>query len=209
VLRRLAGRRRIAVIAVLAIFGGLGASALADNIERNFSNSRIHWSDESGTRAWVTLVDKTGPNWPVFAAAITWDNAGRLDVTYRSSDCGGNGHCVEVDNPSFSNFTCRERPGEAVLVYPAFGTPAHLTADTRVRLNQKCADNQGEQFTDSDRRVVTCQEEGHVLGIDHDYAAGHHNTCMAATRDNFDHAVTTPRQHDFQMLDDVIYTHND
>lgn len=170
----------------------------------NRSADKGHWSDGSGTRAWVTLVDKTGPNWPVFAAAIEWDNAGRIDVTYRSGDCGGNGHCVSVDtwDPGVG---CRTA-NSSFAYTPAYGGN-HLQGDTFIALNKACATN--DNFTNGDRRVITCQEEGHVLGLAHALNASHHDTCMAATGDDFDHADNTPQQHDFVMLDDVIYDHND
>ncbi len=200
---------RLAIAAVFAVLIAFTAGALADNIERNVGGYKIHWSDGAGGGpGYVTLVDHTGPRWPVYAAAIEWDYAGHLNVIYRADDCGGNGHCVGVNNYKFEK-PCGEVGGKAILVYPLFGWPAHLDSDTEVDLNQRCADDVGEQYADRDRRVITCQEEGHVMGLDHDYAAGINNTCMAAHADEIKQATNKPRQHDFVQLDDVIYDHRD
>lgn len=88
-------RRTAAALAVLAT--AFLALAIGSASATNRLNPNDHWSDGSGNTAWVTLVDKTGPNWPVGAAAIEWDNAGRIDVIWRLDTCGGFGHCVSVD----------------------------------------------------------------------------------------------------------------
>jgi hypothetical protein len=140
----------------------------------------------------------------VFARAIEWDAAGRLDLVYRSQSCGGFGHCVNVSASSFSS-TCRSNPG---FVNPSYSN-GHFDGGTFIRFNQKCTQN---AWSARDREVVICQEEGHVAGVGHEPSPLKSETCMA-TPNNPDYDIKTweetPRHHDFVMLDDVIYTHND
>jgi hypothetical protein len=188
------------------------APAGGNNVFRQADGDKIHWSDDpGGGPGYVTLVDKTGSNWLVQASASNWDAAGRLNIIYQYGDCGGYGHCVSVDSNRFDGFTCRDRGG---FFDPDPNAAGHLQGSSRIEFNQKCADNDGEQFNNTQRRVIVCQEEGHAVGdLDHDFDAGHHNTCMAATGQNFDHPEGedgyTGRRHDFEMLDDVIYDHDD
>jgi hypothetical protein len=165
---------------------------------------QAHWSDGNGSQAWVTLIDNTGSNWLVYAAAIEWDYAGRIDIIYRSSDCGGYGHCVSVNNSHFSGYTCHERPG---YVAPSYSN-GHFDGDTVLRLNQDCV---GNGWGDRDRRVITCQEEGHVAGVGHSPPSTHNETCMAwqGLGYDIDDWRAFPRHHDFVWLDEDIYTHND
>jgi hypothetical protein len=208
---RLNVRRLLAVGTVVALALLLATVASASNIFRDPSDGRIvHWSDGSRSQAWVTIVDHTGPNWPVYAPAIDWDNAGHINVTYYSNSCNGNDHCVGVNNFDF-NQNCRDRGGNTINVWSHSGQ-AHMTGDTHIDLNQRCADNVGEQYTDSNRKVITCHEEGHAIGsLANAVNASYRDTCMAATGGNFDQsdASRTGQQHDFVMLDDEIYDHND
>lgn len=193
-----------ALIAAVLAFAAIVAPSGASN------NLGVHWSDGNDNMAHVTLVDGTGPAWPVFAAAIEWDNAGRINVIYRSNGCGGNGHCVNVNAEEFQS-GCHNLPAETIIVTQGGGSN-HLDGDTRVRLNNKCKNDADHgQHSTQDLRVLTCHEEGHVLGLAHELDSSFANdTCMyVIPGQQFQQGEETPRQHDFVMLDDNIYDHND
>lgn len=90
-------RRRSAVLgALISLFL---VSALAAEVV--YAGNRIrdgrHWADGSLSREFVTIVDNTGSAWPVYAAAIEWDKAPKLDVVYQYGSCGGSpGNCIGV-----------------------------------------------------------------------------------------------------------------
>lgn len=196
-------RVRPTLLAATAVFAiaSVGGIAAAHNI----LPTDYHWSDEDRARAWVTFVDDTNANWPVSAAANEWDYAGNIAVYYGFRTCGGQGHCVNVDVSRVGPFegqTCDEFRG----ITHFDTTPAgHFTADTSIRFNDRCAQ---DQYTQVNRRGIACHEQGHALGLDH--APGSTGTCLGSFpgvqwRDR----LGTPRQHDFIMVDDEVYAHND
>lgn len=203
----------VVVAAAAAVYLALptGVSSASNCISVDFylhppspCDDRTHWSDGSGSTAWVTLIDRTPAQWPVLAAALEWDNAGRLDIIYRSNDCGGYGHCTEVRSSPFANDSCQQNPG---FVNPGFSND-HFDGNTFVRFNDHCIN----AWTQQNRRVVVCQEEGHVAGVGHEPASYKDQTCMATPANpnyNINDWDATPRLHDFEFLDNNLYTHND
>jgi hypothetical protein len=188
----------------------MAAITRANNIERtNGAAKIIHWTTDGRNLAWETLVDHTGSNWRVYAAALDWAYAGHVNITYYPNSCNGNGHCVAVNNHDFGQ-NCRDNAAATHKFVQTSGQ-AHMTSDTEIVFNQRCADNVGEQYTDGNRQVIVCHEEGHSLGLDEAPNASYRDTCMAATGGNFDKsdASRTGEHHDFVMLDDEIYDHND
>lgn len=82
-------------------------------------------------------------------------------------------------------------------------TNNHIDPDrSYIRFNGACGSS---SFTNRDRRAVACEEEGHIVGLDHADGGLYESTCMASGPINRLHE--TPRTHDFELLDN-IYTHS-
>jgi hypothetical protein len=161
-----------------------------------------HWGDGSLSREYVTIVDYTPSGWPVFAAAINWDAAPRIDIVYRYGSCGSPGHCIGVRLTSTWPYTCAQSGGYAV-VRPQSASNNHIDPDTSyIRFNDRCG---GSSWTNRDRQALACEEEGHIIGLDHASPDLNGSTCMASGR--IDQLHHTPRQHDFDMLSS-IYAHS-
>lgn len=191
--RKAAFRKGAVIVAIVALAAPL---LVTDSVAGNRLGR--HWDDGSLSREYVTLVDYTPSGWPVYAAAINWDAAPRLDVVYKYGTCSGSyGHCVDVRLISQSDYgdTCVQSGGFAYVP----GSP-HILDTAYIRLNTACG---GSGFDNRDRQALACEEEGHILGLDHDFAY-RSTTCMGSGRiDTLDH---TPRQHDFDELN-AIYLH--
>jgi hypothetical protein len=186
-----AGSAIAVVVSALAVDIGTGSHRLPGG---------QHWGDGSLSREYVTIVDYTPAGWPVFAAAINWDSAPRIDIVYRSGSCGSPGHCIGVRLISDYPYTCAQSGGFAV-VRPQSGS-THINPDTSyIRFNDRCGNN---NWTNRDRQALACEEEGHMIGLDHAAANLNNVTCMASgTISQLHH---TPRQHDFDVISN-IYAH--
>lgn len=168
----------------------------------------FHWADEGRARAFVTFVDKTNASWPIVTTTNEWDFAGNINIYYGYRDCGGQGHCVSVDTSlvgPFADRRCGEVRGLTRVEVVSPGS-THMSSDTSVTFNERC---QNSGFSNADRRTIACHEEGHVIGLAH--ADNSLLTCMGAPPGEtaWMNRSGTPRQHDFLMLDDEIYDHND
>ncbi|MDP9069269.1 MAG: hypothetical protein M3N53_13120 [Actinomycetota bacterium] len=195
------------MFAVVGILMVLSVSALA--IDAVYATNRIsdgrHWGQGSLSREFVTIVDNTDSKWPVYAAALKWDEAPKIDVVYKYGTCSGSyGHCVGVGVISASQYPyggCLDSGGYAV-VSPYSSSNNHINPDESfIRFNGDCG---RDAFTNRDRRALACEEEGHMIGLDHANYDLYSSTCMASgpiTR-----LKETPRQHDFDLVDS-IYTH--
>lgn len=192
-------RRGVVIVAVVALAAPmLVAESLADN---RLSGGR-HWGDGSLSREYVTIVDYTPSGWPVYAAAIKWDEAPRLDVVYQYGTCSGSyGHCIGVRLISQSDYgyTCLESGGFAYV--PAQSGSSHISDSAYIRFNSACGSS---SFTNRDRRALACEEEGHIIGLGHDRAYTD-VTCMGSGR--IDQLDETPREHDFTELHEM-YGHS-
>lgn len=194
------GRTLLVAASACAVIG-LGADQSTADHSPGDGN---HWSDENGSKAFVTIVDKTGPQWPVQASALEWAKSQKLAVVYRYNDCAGFGHCVSVDESSFAGYTCDQNPG--VTYTPQDGS-RHLTQSTFTLFNSKCNDR-----SDYVQRVMTCHEEGHIMGLGEEEQSLRQETCMAQAQLNhppFAEWSNKPRAHDFATLDTIMYTHGD
>lgn len=168
-----------------------------------------HWNDGNDNVSVVTFVDHTGPSWPVNAAHQVWDNAGRVDVDWRADTCGSASHCVGVavsdpdQNPVFGGASCFDMGGYVLQVPNS--TVTHYSDETYVRFNQRCGSG---QYTNRDRQALACEEEGHVVSLRHaTYSGANNDTCMGSGWIAV--LEETPQQHDFVMIDDEVYLHND
>lgn len=162
-----------------------------------------HTGNDGGSGpGYVNIVDHTGPAWPVYAAALTWDRADRLDVDYRGDTCGGRAHCVGIDAYDV-DFSCPERNGRTVLIWN--GNTGHISEETHVRLNRNCVNNHSYR----ELRVITCHEEGHVIGLNEEFEERlKDETCMT-TGTALAFTEETPRAHDFDILDRRLHGHDD
>lgn len=104
----------------------------------------------------MTIVDYTPSGWPVFAAAISWDAAPRIDIVYRYGSCGPLGHCIGVRLTSTWPYTCAQSGGYAV-VRPMSASNSHIDPDTSyIRVNDRCG---GSSWTNRDRQALACEED--------------------------------------------------
>lgn len=172
-----------------------------------------HWSDGSQPRAFVTVNDFTPSGWPVLAATNEWATEPNLDMYYNFQSCGSTGHCIDVRLADFfdSNgnvILCTGSGGSGLkiggvaVINPDTG---HMNADnTFVRLNRRCGD---AGYDNRDRRALACEELGHITGLAHADGSLNDVTCMASG--NIKQLHEHPRDHDFNMLHNTVYDHND
>jgi hypothetical protein len=183
----------------LVLFPGL---SLADND----IGGKFHWSDGSNPRAWMTIEDHTPSGWPVLAATNEWATEPNIDMYYEFGGCAGSpGRCVDVrlkDMPVPCAGTFDASGGFFHYEFNAANT--HYSEDSFIRFNDACG---GGNFDNRDRRALACEEIGHSIGLDHADPGLNNVTCMASgdIRQLHEH----PRDHDFSMLHNVIYDHND
>lgn len=199
---------RAAKVALIAV-GLLLVTAQLSHAGNTFSDGR-HWGQGGLSREFVTIVDNTSSAWPVYAAAIEWDSAPRLDVVYAYGSCSGSpGHCIGVQvlpMSDFGNNLCQNYGGFAVVNTTSSG---HINPDTSyIRFNGNCNTS---GFDNRDRRALACEEEGHILGLHHAWV-GHGgsyglegSTCMASG--DIRNLHEKPRPHDFNTIDS-LYTHS-
>lgn len=88
--------RRVPLVlgAVFTVVFLTPAVVAADHIDRNQNGSIEHNSDNPGhPRGYMYWVDNTGPEWPVYTAAIDWDKAPGVDAVYTTSGASCPKHC--------------------------------------------------------------------------------------------------------------------
>ncbi|MCX4524609.1 MULTISPECIES: matrixin family metalloprotease [unclassified Streptomyces] len=115
-----------------------------------------HWAKDGLARAQIYFVDHTGANWPVGGTVNEWNKASGVDSYYVTSCPGSWLHCVNVWewNDSGDN-----RYG---VTFYNIGANGHFTS-AEVWLNSGLARNATQT------RKTACHEEGHVLGLDHQF----------------------------------------
>lgn len=197
-------RRSRANTWLLSVMTGIVTGALVAipgmSVASNIVGDNFHWSDGSNPRAYVTIADFTASQWPVSAATTEWGTEPNLDVYYVYQGCGSQGHCIDVRTQNFPE-PCTG-PGHKGGFATLFSANGHLTNDSFVRLNTACGTS---SYSDRDRRALACEELGHIMGLAH--GGDPTDTCMASG--NITQMNEHPRPHDFTMLHDNIYNHND
>lgn len=159
----------------------------------------LHWSDDDPNfpRGYIYWDDNTGAEWPVFSAAVVWDQVGELDAVYVSSASSCPSHCVSVNEVDMHpQLNCAN--GNLGQMIPASNSDGHLNGNTVIRIDQDCSG-----MTAANRRELMCHEMGHSVGLDERLQGA--VTCM---RQGFPVGRQNPNTHDFNMLD-TIYNHND
>lgn len=148
--------------------------------------------DRRGTSlAQVYYVDGTGPAWPVNASTAKWNESTRVKSYYVPYGGGCPRYlCVSVYEINADN----GYHGYATYnVDPASGHVNWAYIDL----------NNFYPIDAAGRRHTTCQEQGHVLGLNHQYPApGAPTTCMDDSRLDTQY----PNNHDYYQLT-LIYNH--
>lgn len=179
----------------------VGITLVLPTLVRGSHYNGAHWKivETHENSAHMKYVDLSGPQWPVSAARVDWaggTNDNRLDIqrVTAAGDCSH--HCVNVqavyNDPNFDLYC-------ATAGYTAYNpnSQGHFNEETRIRFSKWC-NNKNDYF----RRAVTCHEMGHALGLDE----GTYNTsCMKVGNPP---PNNTPADHDFGMLNSVIYGHS-
>lgn len=191
---RLTTRKRSALVAICAALVAL-TSLTGSVLGSHYDPLLRHWSDGGQSQGFVNIVDRLGPAWPVPATVQTWDDAQGLRVSRQAAECGGHDHCVGLEAGDTA-FTCAEFVG---LTEESPDNAGHYNTNTKIFMNARCTNN----HSSSELRVGICHEIGHAIGLSHDAP----NTCLkndtSLTQSN------TPRAHDYEVLEDILYRHND
>lgn len=137
------------------------------------------------------------------AATTEWATEPYVDVYYNFGSCGGTGHCVDVRLNTFTE-SCNNLRGFMQPYYSG----GHYSQTSYVRFNDKCS---ASQFTNRNRRSIACHELGHVMGLAHDEVRSLSESCMVVPNnpENWVNRTEFPSDHDFWVLHNTIYTHND
>lgn len=192
---------RVVVAALVAVVLGVSAApAMASH-----SWGGYHWARTANPFT-VGLGDNVTTAWDSYlgGASADWSQS------------------VVLDAPVVAGLTtgkrCRPTSGRAEVCNASYGrngwlglasiwaSGSHITQGT-VKLNDTYY-NTAFYNTPIWRASVTCQEVGHVFGLDHqDESGADFHTCMDYAS-NPDADNTHPNQHDYDMLE-LIYAHTD
>jgi hypothetical protein len=144
--------------------------------------NQVRWA---GVYPTVHMMDHTGSGWPVTNVVVDWDRTWAVHPVYHwhtTYNCTTN--CVHLHNANYGNTTWI---GRAVLYFSGI-----IITDALVQLNDYHADTSWE------RRVTTCHEMGHTLGLDHNLfktSCMYHQARSDVTR--------LPASGDFRMLESI------
>lgn len=200
---KFAGRRVfVAAVNVCVAALALGTVAFADNWWGGY-----HWARKSNPFA-LNLGDNVSGVWdPILATtSADWSQAATLNTAIVAGKAKGN---------------CRPTSGRVEVCASNYGNNGwlgvaqiwitggvHITQGV-VKLNDTYF-NTPTYNTTAWRNLVSCQEVGHTLGLDHqdeNFDNPNLGTCMDYTSDPT--ANQHPNSHDYYMLDYVMYSHLD
>lgn len=199
--------RRIATVVIGSIFVTM---LLGVPAEANHSWGGYHWARASNPFT-LKLGDNVGAQWDAFLseASSDWSASTVLDTTVVAGTSSNLRRCsasqgrVEVCNASYGSTGWLGVAGISL-------SGGHITSGY-VKLNDSYF-NTAQYNKPEWRRLVTCQEIGHTLGLDHqDTTFGNANlgTCMDYTNTPLGPPSNEhPNQHDYDQLVS-IYTHLD
>ncbi len=195
-------RRSLIVALVLTTFVALTVITSA-----NHSWNGYHWARQSNPFT-LKLGDNVNSTWdPILATTSSdWSQSTVLDTTIVAGgtsprSCRPTNGRVEVCNASYGNTGWLG----VAQIWITGGT--HITQGT-VKLNDYYF-NQSKYNTTAWRNLVSCQEVGHTLGLDHqdtNFNNANLGTCMDYTNDPSTNQH--PNQHDYDELV-TIYSHLD
>jgi len=195
---------RTSVFKIAAIT--LAAAAAAGAVFANHSWGGYHWARASNPFT-VQLGRNLSANWTniLTTTAQDWTKSSVLDMTIvnggaRPRTCRPTAGRVEVCNSTYGNTGW-------LGVAQVWASGTHITQGT-VKLNDTYF-NTASYNTTAWRNLVSCQEVGHTLGLDHqdeNFNNPNLGTCMDYT--NNPSTNQHPNQHDYDMLVS-IYSHSD
>ncbi|MFB6618867.1 matrixin family metalloprotease [Streptomyces sp. NPDC085524] len=148
-----------------------------------------HWSRDGTARAQIYFVDHTGSFWPVGSTVSQWNKASGVDSYYVTSCPGSWLHCVDVNEYNTAD-------GNYGVTYYNIGSDGHFTS-ADVWLNNNTVRNSTQA------RKTSCHEEGHVLGLDHQFTP---SSCMMSGNAVTNGISTYPSQDDLNTLHN-LYDH--
>jgi len=197
--------QRLLAIGIL----GLSAAAFPSLTFADHSWGGYHWA-RTGNPFTLNLGDNVSATWDSYLGITRsdWSNSAEHPTELNAAIVSGAGkrRCgpvsgrVEVCNASYGN-------NGWLGIASIWASGTHITQGT-VKLNDSYF-NTTKYNTTAWRNLVTCQEVGHTLGLDHqDETFGNINlgTCMDYTNDPT--ANQHPNTHDYKELG-IIYTHLD
>ncbi len=194
--------RRVIVVPLLV----LAAQVLAPGASANHSWNGYHWARTTNPFT-LKLGDNVSPAWDSTLATTSsdWSTSTVLDTTVvtgqaSNRQCAPTAGRVEVCNGSYGF-------NGWLGVARVWVSGAHITQGN-VRLNDSYF-NTSTYNTPAWRNLVTCQEVGHTLGLDHQdeqFDNPNLGTCMDYT--NNPSTNQHPNQHDYDQLV-TIYGHLD
>lgn len=197
-----AKRRLLATVAFAAPLLVLAESALA-----NHSWSTYHWARTANPFT-LKLGDNVNSTWDSYLGTTSsdWTQSDVLNTTIVAGTAGNTKRCnsvagtVQVCNNTYGNTGWL---GVASISI----TGTHITSGT-VKLNDTYF-NTAPYNSPAWRNLVSCQEVGHTLGLDHQdevFTNANLGTCMDYTNDPSTNQH--PNTHDFDQLV-TIYSHVD
>ena len=181
--RRVSAAMAAAVLVLVALLGS-PAPASASHLIGG------HWAHDGLAHSQIYFVDHTGVNWPVTTSTYKWNEARGVDSYYVSSCPSSRLHCVNVieyNDPNDGMY--------GYVFYAPYNSAGHYTTSNTVHLNN------GTDVSAAQRRSTTCQEQGHILGLDHRASGA---TCMIQYINPTYPQV--PDSHDFSTLQS-LYAH--
>lgn len=195
--------RRGILIALTApvAFVALSVITSADHAWANY-----HWARTSNPFT-LKLGDNVSSAWDSYLATTSsdWSDSTVLNTTIvaggtRPKNCRPTSGRVEVCNARYGNTGW-------LGVAQIWASGSHIT-QAIVKLNDTYFDTPTYN-TPAWRNLVTCQEVGHTLGLDHqdeNFSNPNLGTCMDYTNDP--DSNQHPNQHDYSQLE-AIYSHTD
>ncbi|MBI2782059.1 MAG: hypothetical protein HYX55_09735 [Chloroflexi bacterium] len=194
--------RRLAAFAALVLAIAVPSLASASN-----SWGGYHWARTSNPFT-LKLGNNLNPTWsPILATTSNdWSTSTVLDTTIVAGQastrkkCNPTGGRVEVCNNTYGN-------NGWLGVAQIWASGTHITQGT-VRLNDSYF-NTSAYNTSAWRNLVSCQEVGHTLGLDHQ-DTNFNNANLGSCMDYTNNPSTNqhPNQHDYDELG-LIYNHTD
>ncbi len=196
-------RSRVLLAAVITV----AFAALTVVTSANHSWGGYHWARTSNPFT-LKLGDNVSSTWdPILATTSSdWSKSTVLDTTIvagqaKPRNCRPTSGRVEVCNATYGN------NGWLGVAQIWITTDLHITQGT-VKLNDTYF-NMPQYNTTAWRNLVSCQEVGHTLGLDHqdeNFNNANLGTCMDYTNDPSTNQH--PNQHDYDELA-IIYSHLD
>lgn len=193
--------RRFAAIGALALLVALPGVTAA-----NHSWGSYHWARTSNPFT-LKLGDNVNTTWDPFlnTTSSDWTASSVLNTTIVAGQsarrkCSATAGSVEVCNGTYGS-------NGWLGVAQIWASGNHITQGT-VRLNDTYF-NTAQYNTPAWRNLVSCQEVGHTLGLDHqdeNFSNANLGTCMDYT--NNPGTNQHPNAHDFAQLE-LIYSHTD